>query len=89
MEKYHSYLPQPGSTDWGRGIIVVTTNEDRVVQQHNDFAKFIKIEELSEGEAITLLRKVSERPQGKEKEKYLKEIVNSKYVKKYPLDVVR
>jgi hypothetical protein len=88
MKKYHSYLPQPGSTDWGRGVTVVTTNEDHVVQRHNDFATCIEIEELSEEEAITLLRKVSERPQEKEKEECLKEIVNSKYVKKYPLDVV-
>ena len=85
MQKYHSYLPQPGSTDWGRGVIVVTTTEDRIVQRHNDSATCIEIKELSEEDAITMLRKVSERPEEKEKHK----MINSNYVKKYPLDVVR
>ena len=81
------YLPQPGSTDWGRGVIVVTTNEDHVVQQ-NKFATCIAIEELSEEDAINLLRKVTERPEANEE--YLRKIVNkSKWVKRYPLDVVR
>ena len=87
MEKYHSYLPQPGSTDWGRGVIVVTTNEDSVIQQQDDFAKCIELEDLSEKDAITLLRKVSERPE--EKEEHIKMIINSNFVKRYPLDVVR
>ena len=87
MEKYRSYLPQPGSTDWGRGVIVVTTNEDSVIQQKDDLAKCIELEDLSEKDAITLLRKVSERPE--ENEEHIKMVINSNFVKKYPLDVVR
>ena len=85
MKKYHSYLPHPGSTDWGRGVIVVTTNEDRVIR-HNDCAECIKIEELSKEDAITLLKNMSERPQ---EEGDIKVLFNSNDVKRYPLDVVR
>ena len=65
----------------------MTTNEDRVIQQHNDFATCIEIEELSEVDANNLLGKVSERPE--ENVKHLKRIVNSNYMRRYPLDVVR
>ena len=89
MEKCQYYLPQPGSTDWGRGVIVVTTSEDSVLQQQKDssFAECITLEELSEEDAINLLRNVSEHPE--ENEEHLKMIFNSNYVKRYPLDVVR
>ena len=65
----------------------MTTTEDRIIQRYSDFVTCIEIEELSEEDAVTLLRRVSGRPQGNEK--HLKEIIKSSDVKKYPLDVVR
>ena len=85
QKKFRSYLPQPGSNDWGRGAIVVTTNEDQIIPHSGHFSESMEVKKLSEGDAMTLLKCVSERS---EEGKFLNMIVNSDSVKRYPLDIV-
>jgi len=78
-------LPHPGNDDWGEGRILVTTRYDRIVPSDNNrYAKLYPIHTMPEKDAISLLHKVS----GVEEEG-AEAVVNSHYVGRMPLDVVR
>ena len=83
QNKFRPYLPQPGSDDWGRGAIIVTTNEDQVIPHTRSV---VEVKKLREKDAVKLLRLVSERS---DKGEHVTKIVKSEYVKRYPLDIVR
>ena len=62
----------------------MTTNEDRIVQYHNDCADCLELQPMSEEDAIALLDKVS----GCSGEG-ARDIVNSQYVDRAPIEIAR
>ena len=83
-DRFHLSLPHPGDDTWGKGRILVTTRHQRLIPYHNPFAEYYSIRPLVEKDAVSLLHKVS----GFEEEG-AEAVVNSHYVGKIPLDVVR
>lgn len=77
-------FPHPGSENWGKGLVVVTTNDDRIIQHHNDCAELMELQPMSEDDATALLNSVSG-CYGED----AKDIVNSKYVGRVPIEIVR
>jgi len=84
LNRFHLSLPHPGDKNWGEGRILVTTRDQRVIPYHNCYAENYSLRPMSEEDAVSLLHKVS----GLEEEG-ADEVVNSHYVGKIPLDVVR
>jgi len=80
-------LPHPGNDDWGEGRILVTTRYDRIIpSDSNCYAKLYSMHTMPEKGAVSLLHRVS----GFEEDlKGAKAVVNSHYVGRIPLDVVR
>ena len=37
----NQYWPQPGSEEWGRGIVMVTTHDRRLVETASPFVKYV------------------------------------------------
>ena len=85
-EDYSFCWPKPGAEDWGRGMLLVSTNQEHVMKRYrlNEAATTIELPQMYEDDAISLLHKVS-----KYEGEGAKELVNSKQVNKIPLDIVR
>ena len=84
FRRFYFFLPHPGNDTWGQGRILVTTRYDGIIPYPNACAKPYTMCPMSEPNAVSLLNKVS----GYEGEG-AKEVVNSHYVGKMPLDVAR
>ena len=83
-DRFHLSLPHPGDDTWGKGRILVTTRDQHVIPGDNRFAKHYPILPMPLEDAVSLLQKAS----GFEEEGAAK-VVNSHYVGKIPLDIVR
>lgn len=54
------WLPQPGSKDWGRGNVLVTTQEGHLVEKSNRFVlEYTLNHGMSEWDAVTLLENLT------------------------------
>lgn len=85
--KFRHYWPEPGSDNWGKGRVLVTTTDRNVVPQHNECADSYELPPLSEEEAIQLLAKVI--GQGYLPGEGTGELVNSDYIKRIPSKIRR
>lgn len=84
FRRFHLSLPHPGNDDWGEGRVLVTTRYDGIIPYRNNCAMHYELPPMSEENAVSLLYKVSEyEGEG------AKNVVNSHYVGKMPLDVAR
>ena len=83
--KWTSIWPQPGDKRWGKGYVLVTTQDRNLVGDSSPFVKELYLSEgMSESDAVELLKELSGySDEGAE------DVVNSPSVNKVPLSVAR
>ena len=60
-EEINSILPQPGSEDWGRGKVIVTSQDSDLAPACHEYAKSYSLKTgMNESDALNLLTRVSD-----------------------------
>ena len=85
VKNWNSIWPQPGDKRWGKGCVLVTTQDRNLVSDASPFVKELYLPEgMSESDAVELLKKMSGcSDEGAE------DVVNSPSVNRVPLSVAR
>ena len=82
---WNSIWPQPGDKSWGKGYVLVTTQDRNLVDDTSPFVKELYLSEgMSKSDAVKLLKNLSDcSAEGAE------DVVNSPSVNRVPLSVAR
>ena len=82
--EFEDYWPQPNIDDWGEGRVLVTTSSPEVAKKHdcNSFSLNYNCPRMREEDAVYLLQKMSNIY-----EKGAKDVVNTSYIDRNPLDI--